>query len=207
MPDSAALTRAITAVARGPLRDLGLHQKGRSRLWYDDRGWSAITVEFQSSSTPGTYLNVGPTWLWWDKDHWTFDEGTGPRPFVGHHTDEQFRADLVPLVDQAVQTILGLRADFPDPGTTAERLAARPVLPSESSHWHAFHTGAAAGLAGDATLARDWFGRIRTTSLSLDHELELARVAADLSALDPAALTARLRETIASTRERLGLPG
>ncbi len=74
-PDHNAVLRTA---ARAALLPLGLIQRGRSRVWLDDRGWFLIVVEFQPSSwSKGSYLNVAAMWLWRDKDYLSFDYG-GP---------------------------------------------------------------------------------------------------------------------------------
>ena len=74
--ERATVKRLIDEAARRHLRPLGLRQRGRSRLWFDDRGWSLITVEFQPGRGLGTCLNVAATWLWYDHGGvWTLDEG------------------------------------------------------------------------------------------------------------------------------------
>src|SRR4051794_38358782 len=67
-------TRLLTTAARQILRPLGLHQRGRSRLWLDDHGWWATIVEFTpANSGRGSFLNVAATWLWREKDSLSFD--------------------------------------------------------------------------------------------------------------------------------------
>jgi hypothetical protein len=69
-------TKLINAAARETFQPLGLVQKGRSRMWRDDRAWWLGIVEFQPSSwTRGSYLNVGVNWLWNVKDWHSFDFG------------------------------------------------------------------------------------------------------------------------------------
>jgi hypothetical protein len=55
----------IAEVAKQVLAPLGVKRKGRSRTWLDDHGWWLGIVEFQPSSWgAGSYLNVGPEFLW-----------------------------------------------------------------------------------------------------------------------------------------------
>lgn len=76
--------KIINAAAKAVLRPLGVHQKGRSRLWYDDGRWYTVAIEFQPSSwMRGSYLNVGIQWLWHPKEFWSFDLGFRERKYLG----------------------------------------------------------------------------------------------------------------------------
>jgi hypothetical protein len=220
------VSRLIATAARERLKPLGLHQRGRSRIWYDDRDWSLITVEFQPPRTLGTYLNVGATWLWTDRDHLSFDEGNrlhwrsdgsftstaplgepGWRQLLEYRDADQFSRDIQLVVDVAARRVVELRAMLPDPCGAAELLAGRQTRPDESPWWHAYHSGAAAGLCGDVASARRGFDRIAVGDLDPGWAHDLARQAAELSGLgnDVDALRRRLVDTIQTTRQRLKL--
>lgn len=226
MADRAATARLIAAAARRHLRPLGLHRKGRSRLWYDDRGWSLIVVEFQTSGNDGTYLNIAAMWLWDEFEHWTLDDGDRiswrddgsflPEPhdelgwegFLSVITPDQFARDIDTVAGVAARRVEQLRSEFPDPAGTAARLAGRPTRPGEDAGWHTYHTGAAAALAGDADAARQAFHRIAATTATFEWEIVRARTATELAALadDPSALRQRIVELIEKRRRVLGLP-
>jgi hypothetical protein len=66
--------KIISKTTREVLRPAGLSQKGTSRFWYLDCGWYACFAEFQPfSGRQGRTLNFGLSWLWYPKEHWTFD--------------------------------------------------------------------------------------------------------------------------------------
>ena len=66
--------RIIAAIAKARLEPLGCQRKGRSRFWFSDERFWLIGIEFQpSSSSRGTYLNVGANWLWYPKRYFSFD--------------------------------------------------------------------------------------------------------------------------------------
>lgn len=68
--------KVIRAAAKSALTPLGLKQQRNSRIWYDDRGWWALVVEFQPSGFQrGSYLNVGVVWMFYESEHWAFDIG------------------------------------------------------------------------------------------------------------------------------------
>src|SRR5919197_3091278 len=89
-------SKLLNAAAREYLRPLGLAQRGRSRLWFDDHGWWIINVEFQPSGwSKGSFLNVGVQWLWYRFPSFCFELGyrvTWGRneQFVEFQTLEQF---------------------------------------------------------------------------------------------------------------------
>src|ERR1022692_4746779 len=57
--------RILAAAARTALTPLGFWRKGRSRVWWADRGFWLAVVEFQPSSfSKGSYLNVAAHWHW-----------------------------------------------------------------------------------------------------------------------------------------------
>ena len=223
--DNQTISRLITAAARVHLRPLGLRQKGRSRLWFDDRGWSVIVVEFQPGSGPGTYLNVGAMWLWAERDYWAFDEGgrvrwrddgsfaAQPPPmeeqgWSGHINflnPDQFARDVVSVALAAAGRVIELRAHFTGPGAVAEHLSsssARPEL------WDTFHLGVAAALRGDAATADERLAAVMTAEMSANWMHALAAQAADLRSLlgEPALLRGHVAETTRRTRSLLKLP-
>jgi hypothetical protein len=228
MSERAIVKRLIDHSCRHRLVPLGLRQKGRSRLWFDDREWSAITVEFQPGFGVGTYLNVGAAWLWYDHGTGssTFDEGgriwwrddgasttepplgaTGWRQWAGFIREQQFAKDIEVLIDVAAQRVQQLRDQFPDPCTTARRLAERPTNRGEDPLWHAYHTGAAHALCGEPDVARQAFGRIAATADDFDWQKKVHRRATELSAVDsPADLRQSVIDAIHATRQRLDLP-
>jgi hypothetical protein len=216
----------IVAAAQAGLRPLGLRRHKRTRLWVEDRGWWLLVVEFERGGA-GTHLGAGAKWLWDDLAASSYDlggrlfwrEGTGDfatdRPDDGHvwvqtlrHVDDdQFTADLAQLTGIARQRVAQLRQEIGTPADVARLLSAPQTRVGATSWWHAFHAGAAAGLSGDAELARKHFDRIRPDRLAVGWELELGRRAAALSTLagDPPALFRRLRADIGATRTKLGL--
>jgi hypothetical protein len=64
----------IRTAAKAALSPLGFQQKGRSRVWFADRGLWMLLVEFQPSGFgKGSYLNIGASWLWYSDSDWQFD--------------------------------------------------------------------------------------------------------------------------------------
>ncbi|MEV6810852.1 hypothetical protein [Micromonospora sp. NPDC051296] len=179
MSDTRIVGKLISTAARSSLQPIGLARKGRSRLWYDDRGWSLIVAEFQPGRGPGTYLNVGAMWLWADRDYWAFDEGARlywrgdgslrTEPPLGEagwtqHVDflnaDQFSRDVALAAEVAARRVVELRTQFPDVAAVADHLLSRATRRAESPLWHAFHAGAAAALGGDAAAAERSFAKV-----------------------------------------------
>src|ERR1044071_1261780 len=105
-PESFDHNKLITAAAKQALSPLGLKRSGKSRLWYDDHGWWCIIVEFQpSSSSKGTYLNVGVCWLLFEKAHWTFDVGHREHGFSQARGDQQFSVALSAIINHATERV------------------------------------------------------------------------------------------------------
>ncbi|MDI6105767.1 hypothetical protein QLQ12_45040 [Actinoplanes sp. NEAU-A12] len=218
----------VVAAAQAELRPLGLQRHKRTRLWVEDRGWWLLLAGFERARSGDTQLMVGAKFLWGPMTELTYDYGgrlhwreeTGDfatdRPHDGHvwvdgirHVgDDRFAADLKQVTGIARQRVVQLRQEFATPADVARLLSAPQSRVGATSWWHTFHTGAAAGLSGDAELARKHFDRIRPDRLAVEWERELGRRAAALSALteDRPALFRRLCNDIADTRSRLGMP-
>jgi hypothetical protein len=156
-------TKLIEAAACDVLRPLGIEQRGRSRLWFDDRGWFATLIEFQPSSFGrGSYLNVGVQWLWdtvWDDlGAFMYSEGlrvpiVGRREFVEYESDEQFAPLAGKLAEAAAERTLHFRELFPSVQAAAKLLAKSHEVNDDH------HAGIALGLVGDRRSARERFER------------------------------------------------
>jgi len=225
MTGRGTVSQLVKAAAREHLAPLGLRQRAGSRLWFDDRGWWLANVEFQPSRRQGTYLNVGAMWLWNDRDHWAFDDGSrvywrgegsfthevplgerGWTDFLDYRTPVQFTKEIDRVARVAAQRVQQLREQFSDPRAAAEQLTSRSTRRGESRLWHLFNGGAAAGLSGNAQTARRCFDSIAVDSLEPEWAHELATRSAQLRELADDALRNRLIETINATRQRLNLP-
>ncbi|AWH19720.1 hypothetical protein C1922_18645 [Stenotrophomonas sp. ZAC14D2_NAIMI4_7] len=124
---------------------MGCVQKGRSRTWLDDHGWWVGVIEFQPSAwSRGSYLNVGASWLWEEKDFLSFDAGYRVAPFQPFTDTAEFTAVAQALAEQAATEVLALRDRFPAPGHVRELMRRHPT-PRIREHMHA---GITAGLAG-----------------------------------------------------------
>ena len=154
LPPSTDHNKLIAAAARDALSPIGLKRAGKSRIWYDDHGWWCIVVEFQPSSwSKGTYLNVGVSWLLFEKGHWTFDVGHRERGFSPARAEQQFTNALSHIVSHAGQRVRDYRETF---GTiqSAHRHYQFIELLSE---WDYYHAAVIAALAGEFSTAHRHF--------------------------------------------------
>ena len=156
-------SKLIAATAREVLGPMGIKQKGRSRSWYDDRGWWAGLIEFQPSDwTRGSYLNVGVQWLW--DVHWhslsafMYPDSyhvrvpiPGEGQLIKYESDEQF----VPLVEKMVGAAAKRAAHFRKLFASLE--GAAKVLADCEEIERKVDAGIALGLVGERKAARRRF--------------------------------------------------
>jgi len=159
MPQSSA-SRIITQAGRDLLQPFGLFQKGKSRTWLDDHGWWVIVVEFQPSSrSSDTYLNVGISWLLFEKDCWAFDYGINDyrdRLSIRFLNEAQFEQSVNRLASHAIDRVTHFRNLFP-----STRSAKEALLKSEDHRpWGLYYTGVLVGLCGDVMTSQRYLARL-----------------------------------------------
>lgn len=172
--------KLIAGTAREALSPMGLKRAGKSRLWYDDNGWWCIVVEFQPSSwSKGTYLNVGVSWLLFEKAHWTFDVGYREQVFSPARAEQQFSDALSRIAAHAGQCIRDYREKF-----TTTQSAHRHYQSIELvTHWDYYHAAVIAALAGEVSIARRHFDSLLSQPRSYRWQHGLYYRALDLSRL------------------------
>lgn len=90
-------------------------QQGTSRVYYDDNGYYMTCVEFQPCSlSKGTFLNVGVSFLFHNKDYLAFDFWYGEdirigKKFIEFKDETQFEKDITEYVELANEYILKYR--------------------------------------------------------------------------------------------------
>jgi len=200
--------KIINAVARARLRPLGLQQKGRSRLWYDDRRWHAIVVEFQASSySKMSYLNVSLSWFWYPSELWTFDVAFREDGTAEFHEEGQFQRDFERLADEAIEAVRRYRRSF---ASLQDAWMSTSTLYEQNASvvWPDVHLGLLAGLSAHTGQARKFLHAV--VAEEGETEWQAARRAYCEKAMDRiddvTALRAWLEECIAACRAMRGLP-
>ena len=141
--------KIINSTARAKLRPLGILQKGRSRFWYDDRHWHAISIEFQPSGfSEASYLNVAISWLWYPKNFWSFDLPHHCRSRAEFHDETQFQHDFEVLADEAIEAVRDLRASTNTLESAYESALELDKEAPGPGGWPDVHLGLLAALTG-----------------------------------------------------------
>jgi len=195
-------SRLIAEEARRILRPLGMMQKGRSRIWLDDRIWWVGVVEFQPSGfSKGSYLNVGCMWLWHVHAHIGYGVVSRIGQFQSYESEEQFRPTAELLARQAAQEILRLRSQFVSPADVCMYYAKRA---DDVDLWQSFDVAVASALSGKTEQARRLFDKaINGNKDDYDWVRKARSDAEELSALalKPKRFREVIVERIRKTRE------
>ncbi|MGH8054750.1 MAG: DUF4304 domain-containing protein [Stenotrophomonas sp.] len=198
-------SRLINAAAKAALRPLGCVQKGRSRTWLDDHGWWVGVVEFQPSSwSKGSYLNVGVCWLWYEKDHLSFDDGYRIETFQEFHSEEQYLPKAEFLAKRAAEEVMVLRQRF----STTSHVQAWLAHNRSTSVWSLYHRAVSAGLSGALNQSRQLFGQVIDDPHDVPWAITLKQRCKELLCRleEGAAFQGEVTDTVKRTRLRLGLP-
>jgi hypothetical protein len=170
----------------------------------DDRSWWLGVVEFQPSSwSKGSYLNVGVSWLWFEKDYVSFDDGGRIKPFSKFEDQTQFAPLADDLARRAGDEVARYRALYPSVSSAARHLAAKEPM----CLWDRFHAGVACGLAGDVANAKQFLTKLGNTDDPLDWAQKLAALAREycLSLEDSQGFRRQISDVIRRTRVLLRL--
>jgi hypothetical protein len=99
------LSRLIAAASKTVLQPQGFSRKGRSRVWFADRGFWLSVIEFQPSAwSQGSYLNVAVHWLWGEPDHiLSLDKFERVGGFAEFESVEQFRPVAFRMAERALE--------------------------------------------------------------------------------------------------------
>lgn len=200
-------SKLLNQAAEEILGALGLFQHGRSRTWFDDRGWWLIVVSFEPSSwSKGSYLNVAAMWLWDKKDYVSFDVGGRVEQFVRFENEAQFWPEARRLALSARTHVLQLRERFSSISQTARFL--NSYASKTPTPWPMFHAAVALGYAGESNDAERWFRKLHQMKAEYDWQQALQVAAREFASLlhDGPAFRSRLREEIVAARKLLKLP-
>jgi hypothetical protein len=204
----------LNEAARSVLGEIGMFQKGRSRIWLDDHGWWIGIVEFQPSGfSKGSYLNVSAMWLWHEGEEvdFSFDFSFPPSPrvgeFISFESEEQFGAEATRLASVAREWVLKYRQAIHTCLDAANRVAARSREPGDF-----YYAGIAYACAGETLEAKKMFERLDQFRHGLQPEpdwvLALRLKGRNLANMidNPTGFRESIEQRIRSTRRILKLP-
>ena len=114
MSDSGSHNKIIKSVCKEILLPVGIFQKGTSRVYFDDNGYFLTMIEFQPSSwSCGTYLNIGLSFLWYERNFFAYDFspfiGARAMNYVEYQNDEQFERAVRQYAEAALEQALIFR--------------------------------------------------------------------------------------------------
>ncbi len=202
--------RIIAAAAKLALSPLGFRRKGRSRVWYADRGYWLSIVEFQPSGfAKGSYLNVAAHWLWTPHDYISFDHMMDDvRTFIAFEDADQFSPLTAQQAADAVVASERLRSAHPDLASLTDFLIERDAYWTSQGRpdcWESYHAAICCGLTGRRSktrsllsATRERFAGWRPDFIPLVDELEAV-------AGESKAFKAFVHTRIDSNRARFGL--
>lgn len=162
--------KVIATVAKAALAPLGFRRKGASRIWFADKGYWLLIVEFQHSAwSRGSYLNVAAHWLWTSLSNgiapaYLFDYGDRVGSFISFQNEAQFREDVAKLGEMAASEARRLGNLFNTLEAIADCLVEteqQAQAKKRGGHWGAFHAGVAAGLTGRTEIAMSMFDAVQ----------------------------------------------
>ena len=194
--------KVLKQVAREVFEPYQLIQKGRSRIWLDDRRWHVIVVSFDPSGfSRGSYLVVSVMWLWVVKDFVSYDHGDRVGLFDDAR-EEDWDEVIRRKANAAVERVRELREELADLAAAADLLERDLDV-----GWPRVHAAIANGLLGRMDRARELLGAELSAEWAEswnDREPTLPRLR-DLTA-DPAAFRQEIVRRIGETRRRQALP-
>jgi hypothetical protein len=200
--------RLIAAAAKAALGPLGCKRKGQSRLWYSDERFWLICIEFQPSGwSKGSYLNVGPMWMWHPEANFGFSEspwvdGAG---FIAFESADQFIPLVASMAERAAQEVLMRREQF----KSLRHIYAHLMTRVGRNDWLLYDATIAAGLVGDTATASQLFGFLEHWSThGYDWEERPKSRGAALAKLldDPVKFRTAVLTFIAEARAHMNLP-
>lgn len=196
-------SRIIAAAAKAALAPLGCVRKGQSRVWLCDRRFWAVHIEFQPSGWgSGSYLNIGPDWLWQGGPgrSWTYR----PCEFISLESAEQFKPLAEAMAATAAREVIALTERFVTLTDIYRHITRRPL----KDNWTLYDAAVVSALRGDVESARAHCLRLSNCEIVFDWQRNLKSRTAELAAvLDrPAALHDFIYRGMLDRRNNLRLP-
>jgi hypothetical protein len=107
--------KLIKKIAKERFNALDIFQWKKSRTFLYDKWWYTIVIEFQpSSSSKGTYLNIGVDFNFYPRDSFAFQFGYREKPFESFVNEQQFSKYINKLCDIVIEKIKELDTQFAD---------------------------------------------------------------------------------------------
>ena len=195
-------SRIIAAAAKAELAPIGFQQKGRSRLWFADRGSWLNVVEFTPSRwSKSVSLMNAAHWLWVGAGFMSFNEAVPSNCHTEFETEDQFRSAACKIAKTARANALAIEERFSSFGDIADFVVERANSSPDrmGPSWWGYEAGIAMGLIGNSGEA----GRF-LNGLSDDRVIERAAPLLPFIA-DSDAFRSKVNETVAQERARLKL--
>ncbi|MGD1038999.1 MAG: hypothetical protein ABR878_17950 [Roseiarcus sp.] len=199
--------RLIAAAAKAALSPIGCTRCGQSRVWLSDQRYWAIMIEFQPSGfSKGTYLNVGASWLWYERPGMAFNVGyrVAGADFIPFQNAAQFGPLVEKMAARAAEEVLAMRVRFSSIAAISRYLCEREFTEAAQIR----HTAIAAALNGEFDGSRRFFQQIQTCPIHFDVNAKIHSDAAAVAALldDPAQFRSAVRRIIDARRAQARLP-
>ena len=170
--------KLIAEVAKQLLLPAGLKRVGKSRLYYDDHGWWCGFVEFQPSSwSKGSYLNVGVSWLLYERDHWAFNVSDRIEGFSSANDENEFKEAVLTKAKRAKEIIESYREKF---SAALKAYEYYQNLQRPKTVWDNYYAAVIAGMSGELSAAKENFDSLLALPKKYDWEKELHSRALEL---------------------------
>lgn len=202
MSNTAEHQNLILAAARAALLPIGCVRKGRSRTWYSDQGFWAIEIEFQPSGwSKGSYLNIGPRWLWRERSGRAFSYR--PTDFILFESTDQFTPLIETMAGIAARETLAMRKRFSSLSDITHYL-----ISNLRDGWPVLDAAIASYLVGDVETSRTLFLRMEQwPTYGYEWQQNLKQHARGLALMldDPARFRSSIIATIQLARKSINL--
>jgi hypothetical protein len=203
-------SRMLNVAAKRALQPLGFQQRGQSRFWFADRGFWALTVEFQPHGrVKGSFLNIGARWFWHPGEDWVFSYFQRIGGFIPFTTVEQFKPEAEKLANLAGAEAISLDQRFESLDAIAGYLKERASGEQNCRNpWMLYYAAITAGLTRDREFSLKCFSKLIAQEPTVDWMRKLQNDATTLKRLlmKGNQFDTAIRKKVAETRALLRLP-
>ena len=169
--------KLLTKIAKDKFKPHGILQKGKSRTFLYDGGWYTIIIEFQpSSSSKGTYLNIGVDLNFYPRDYFAFSHGYREKEFQEAEDETQFANIVNEYCDLAIERVDKLKKEFTDINAAVKTY----IKSSSNDHWDYFNVGIMYGLAGRFGKAKLVLTKLKNKKCEFDYEFDRNKLAVEV---------------------------